>query len=603
MSNEKEKGTPTDQTTEAFGFFGLNSQGGIDAAKKRYRELAINYHPDKGGNLDLMQKLNGYYQMISNYYKENNSVGKDTEQVIFQETDSFNALFTQFADDAPFEAPKETYFQQNYQRSAWNAESPEPSHFSSTDQNNESDDEYQIRMCQAAIQSKLIQMNGISTLAPVISFIFKSQKATAEHIARAQTILESKKSLDEIKTILLLAAHIAQPAMQVPVHYSLSIAEALAASSHREDMLKKAKYCEHFLFDKFTLFINPSEKTIDYERNELFISLFSKMFHVLNEVGSSGAVDEKKMLFEQAYAKASDFIPHSLANNKDVVFLEIGKIFSLIFHDTMSIDDRLDMLNVCYTIISPNYYKTKYEVHEKIQSIFNYFTERGFSVEKTKQALQGIGYIQDKKTKISSLRHPKKLFEFYERLEKITKTESHDVENDAVQSQICEFIFSVKVGSRGYIDGRDEPAMNEWIDAFETGFETFQQSSPLFNESMKAFREFSLPPGNKAFLSPFESIYVPVLSVVNSACTLIAFLNAKHGDEVYEKKEDIKKLRLLMHDFQQNRHFDIQKKKDYISLTEQQRSLYQFLNSIQRRQKKRGMFLPDDIGKIIELCF
>jgi len=38
--------------------------------KDRYRQLALDYHPDKGGQLEMMQRLNAAYLQISNYLRQ-----------------------------------------------------------------------------------------------------------------------------------------------------------------------------------------------------------------------------------------------------------------------------------------------------------------------------------------------------------------------------------------------------------------------------------------------------------------------------------------------------------------------------------------------------
>ena len=45
----------------SFQFFGLTYSIDLNALRERYRQLALNYHPDKGGNLEMMQQLNTAY--------------------------------------------------------------------------------------------------------------------------------------------------------------------------------------------------------------------------------------------------------------------------------------------------------------------------------------------------------------------------------------------------------------------------------------------------------------------------------------------------------------------------------------------------------------
>ena len=52
---------------EALDFMGLTSFVTFQEIKDRYKELAKEYHPDKGSDNIKMQKLNQYYKMLKNY--------------------------------------------------------------------------------------------------------------------------------------------------------------------------------------------------------------------------------------------------------------------------------------------------------------------------------------------------------------------------------------------------------------------------------------------------------------------------------------------------------------------------------------------------------
>jgi len=38
--------------------------------KERYRQLALNYHPDKGGSPETMQQPNAAYRQIAEYLRQ-----------------------------------------------------------------------------------------------------------------------------------------------------------------------------------------------------------------------------------------------------------------------------------------------------------------------------------------------------------------------------------------------------------------------------------------------------------------------------------------------------------------------------------------------------
>ena len=47
-----------DTLQDSFQFFGLTYPINLNALRERYRQLALSYHPDKGGSLEMMQRLN-----------------------------------------------------------------------------------------------------------------------------------------------------------------------------------------------------------------------------------------------------------------------------------------------------------------------------------------------------------------------------------------------------------------------------------------------------------------------------------------------------------------------------------------------------------------
>jgi hypothetical protein len=55
---------------DSFQLFGFSHQAGFDELKERYRQLALNYHPDKGGSLEMMQQLNAAYRQIAEYLRQ-----------------------------------------------------------------------------------------------------------------------------------------------------------------------------------------------------------------------------------------------------------------------------------------------------------------------------------------------------------------------------------------------------------------------------------------------------------------------------------------------------------------------------------------------------
>lgn len=59
-----------DALYDSFQFFGLTYPTDLNALRERYRQLALSYHPDKGGSVDLMQQLNTAYRRISDHLRQ-----------------------------------------------------------------------------------------------------------------------------------------------------------------------------------------------------------------------------------------------------------------------------------------------------------------------------------------------------------------------------------------------------------------------------------------------------------------------------------------------------------------------------------------------------
>ena len=54
---------------KCFQLFGFTHQIDFDQLKERYRQLALSYHPDKGGSLEMMRRINAAYRQIADYLR------------------------------------------------------------------------------------------------------------------------------------------------------------------------------------------------------------------------------------------------------------------------------------------------------------------------------------------------------------------------------------------------------------------------------------------------------------------------------------------------------------------------------------------------------
>lgn len=47
-----------------YAVLGLQNFSAMDSVNKRYRTLALKYHPDRGGDMDMMKRLNAAYNVL-----------------------------------------------------------------------------------------------------------------------------------------------------------------------------------------------------------------------------------------------------------------------------------------------------------------------------------------------------------------------------------------------------------------------------------------------------------------------------------------------------------------------------------------------------------
>jgi DnaJ family protein A protein 2 len=52
--------------TNLYDILGLSKNASFDEIKAKYKSLAQQHHPDKGGNPELFKKINGYNQKPKN---------------------------------------------------------------------------------------------------------------------------------------------------------------------------------------------------------------------------------------------------------------------------------------------------------------------------------------------------------------------------------------------------------------------------------------------------------------------------------------------------------------------------------------------------------
>jgi len=59
-----------DKIREALQYFGLPENTNYTDIKKKFRDFALKHHPDKGGDTALFQKIQEYYSVLGNRYKQ-----------------------------------------------------------------------------------------------------------------------------------------------------------------------------------------------------------------------------------------------------------------------------------------------------------------------------------------------------------------------------------------------------------------------------------------------------------------------------------------------------------------------------------------------------
>jgi hypothetical protein len=69
-SREPQRPDVPEALQSSFQLLGLTHPADFDELKTRYRQLALSYHPDKGGSLEMMQRLNLAYRRIADYLRQ-----------------------------------------------------------------------------------------------------------------------------------------------------------------------------------------------------------------------------------------------------------------------------------------------------------------------------------------------------------------------------------------------------------------------------------------------------------------------------------------------------------------------------------------------------
>ncbi|MGC8766282.1 MAG: DnaJ domain-containing protein [Brevinematia bacterium] len=77
-----------DKLIEAIEFFKLDKKVSIKNLKKKYHKLAKELHPDKGGEVEIMKKVNEYYKILLEYL-ESYEIPIDENSIISSSPSAF----------------------------------------------------------------------------------------------------------------------------------------------------------------------------------------------------------------------------------------------------------------------------------------------------------------------------------------------------------------------------------------------------------------------------------------------------------------------------------------------------------------------------------
>ena len=81
-------------TVNYYDVLGIEKHVTGSEIKKAYRKLAMEHHPDKGGNEDTFKKINEAYSVLSDTHKRRmHDLGRDIDQVPIDSDEIFRSMF------------------------------------------------------------------------------------------------------------------------------------------------------------------------------------------------------------------------------------------------------------------------------------------------------------------------------------------------------------------------------------------------------------------------------------------------------------------------------------------------------------------------------
>ncbi|EKD28541.1 MAG: hypothetical protein ACD_79C00282G0002, partial [uncultured bacterium] len=368
-----------------------------------------------------------------------------------------------------------------------------------------------------------------------------------------------------------------------------------------EKMIDIGVSCLVFIDEHFRSFIFVDEKINCY-----YINLFQKMFTILANDNTA----ENKKLFDSAADCASKFIFNAntgnyFDSNIDRRNSEKIKIFSLLIKDKTDIQERINLINLINYILSSTCGDFPYNVglrltrknwDNKLKLVLDHIDylkkEKKYSQQHALSLLNIIAIIQNSpRIKISNLNFINYIIDFIKQIENNILLQDLENNKNDKECPIIQFIKTIEIGSRGYINEYFNKAIAVWPDVFKEPFELFKNKRELFNLLIEAFKEISMGFGTseeKELLNWQKGIKIPVETVAYGAIKII-----KNRDDS-QAVIIIQKLKKLLSEsqsiFNKNVQFDIQNEVNLLFV------------KIKRKSKGKGKLLPSDLDELLKLC-
>lgn len=582
MSNSKENPSGCGSYADAFNYLGVKPEEGKIGIISAFRRLAKHCHSDKGGSDEEFNTLIKAKEKALEYYQQKQQVVNEVKP------QNFSDLFTHHT----------TQSNDSFEDGNDEKEKPaEHNQFFTFESDGDRLKKLKINY-KEYLENKLTNISADTTPEKILADVFGNAANNLDILKKGVELQKKAGTLEKFNTVFWYANRVNRRFGNLSALTTLETAEIFLMSKSAEQMIDAGSYCLSFIDNNFRNSILLTDR-----RTNHYINLFQKMFKILANDNTA----ENKKSFDSALNCASQFIFNAKRGryfDNDVARrnLEKTKIFSLLIKDKANIQERINSINSIFSSISGDYPYTggirlvRKNWDVKLKSVLNYIDylkkNKGYTAQHGLSLLDITAVIQSSsEIRITGLHFTDDLINFIKQIEDNILLQDLEKDQDGRECLVIQFIKTLKIGSRGYVNDRFNEAIIEWSEVLKEPFELFKNKKELFNSLMSAFRElgadFDASGENKA-LNPIKGIKVPVKT---AGCGAIKIIGTNDREQALKV---ITKLKTLFAEskaiFDKKRQFDNQDKTN---------SLF---TKIKRRRETRNKLLPSDLDELLKIC-